>query len=66
MGDGSPAVWTECEWLASDSDIFIQLCNVQASVLWERKRAAQALCNGVVSVLEGSDLQVYSVDEPEP
>jgi hypothetical protein len=52
--------------LASDSDIVLQLCNVQASVLWERKRAVQALCNGVVSVLEASDLQAYSVDEPEP
>ncbi|CAG8902631.1 unnamed protein product [Penicillium nalgiovense] len=52
--------------LASDSDILLQLCNVQASVLSERKRAVQALCNGVVSVLEGSDLQAYSVDEPEP
>jgi hypothetical protein len=52
--------------LASDSDILLQLCNVQASVLWERKRAVQALCNGVVSALEASDLQAYSVDEPEP
>ncbi|CAG8139005.1 unnamed protein product [Penicillium nalgiovense] len=43
--------------LASDSDILLQLCNVQASVLWERKRAVQALCNGVVSALEASDLQ---------
>ncbi|CAG8906992.1 unnamed protein product [Penicillium nalgiovense] len=52
--------------LASDSDILLQLCNEQASVLWERKRAVQALCNGVVSALEASDLQVYSVDELEP
>ncbi|KAI1829283.1 hypothetical protein DTO027I6_9851 [Penicillium roqueforti] len=52
--------------LASDSDILLQLCNVQASVLWERKRAVQALRNGVVSALEVSDLQAYSVDEPEP
>ena len=52
--------------LASDSDILLQLCNEQASVLWERKRAVQALCNGVVSALEASDLQAYSVDEPEP
>jgi hypothetical protein len=52
--------------LASDSDILLQLCNVQASILWDRKRAVQALCNGVVSALEASDLQAYSVDEPEP
>ena len=52
--------------LARDSDILLQLCNEQASVLWERKRAVQALCNGVVSALEASDLQAYSVDEPEP
>jgi hypothetical protein len=52
--------------LASDSDILLELCNVQASVLWERKLAVQALCNGVVSALEASDLQAYSVDEPEP
>ncbi|CAG8142544.1 unnamed protein product [Penicillium nalgiovense] len=51
--------------LASDSDILLQLCNVQASVLWERKRAVQALCNGVVSALEASDLQAYSAEEPE-
>ncbi|CAG8113257.1 unnamed protein product [Penicillium nalgiovense] len=44
-------------WLASDSDIPLQLCNVQASVLWDPKRAVQALCNGVVSALEASDLQ---------
>ncbi|CAP87190.1 hypothetical protein PCH_Pc24g02820 [Penicillium rubens Wisconsin 54-1255] len=30
-----------------------------------RKRAVQALCNGVVSALEASDLQAYSVDELE-
>ncbi|CAG8085902.1 unnamed protein product [Penicillium nalgiovense] len=52
--------------LASDSDILLQLCNMQALVLWERKRAVQALCNGVVSAVEASDLQAYSVDEPEP
>ncbi|CAG8062969.1 unnamed protein product [Penicillium salamii] len=51
--------------LASDSDILLQLCNVQASVLWERKRAVQALCNGVVSALEASDLQACSAKEPE-
>jgi hypothetical protein len=54
------------DFLASDSDILLQLCNVQASVLWERKRAVQALCNGVVSAVEASDLQAYSVDEPKP
>jgi hypothetical protein len=52
------------EWLANDSDILLQLCNEQESVLWVRKRAVQALCNGVVSVLEANDLQAYSVDEP--
>jgi hypothetical protein len=52
--------------LASDSDIRLELCNVQASILCDRKRAVQALCNGVVSALEASGLQVYSVDEPEP
>jgi hypothetical protein len=51
--------------LASDSDTLLQLCNVQASVLWERKRAVQALCNGVVSALEASDLQASSAEEPE-
>ncbi|CAG8258350.1 unnamed protein product [Penicillium nalgiovense] len=51
--------------LASDSDILLQLCNVQASVLWERKRTVQALCNGVVSALEASDLQAYPAEEPE-
>ncbi|OQE07153.1 hypothetical protein PENFLA_c177G00910 [Penicillium flavigenum] len=53
------------ERLESDSDTLLQLCNVQASVLWDRKRAVQALCDGVVSALEASDLQAYSVDEPE-
>ncbi|OQE11988.1 hypothetical protein PENFLA_c066G00013 [Penicillium flavigenum] len=52
--------------LASDSDILLQLCNVQASILCDRKRAVQALCNGIVSALEASDLHAYSVDEPEP
>ncbi|KAI1828822.1 hypothetical protein DTO027I6_10248 [Penicillium roqueforti] len=45
------------ELLASDSNILLQLCNEQASVLWERKRAVQALCNDVVSALEASNLQ---------
>ncbi|KAI1829412.1 hypothetical protein DTO027I6_9627 [Penicillium roqueforti] len=53
------------EWLESDSDILLQLCNVQASILWDRKRAVQALCDRVVSALEASDLQAYSVGEPE-
>ncbi|CDM32594.1 hypothetical protein PROQFM164_S02g002745 [Penicillium roqueforti FM164] len=52
--------------LASDSDILLQLCNIQASVLSERKRAVQALCNDVVSAFKASDLQAYPVDEPEP
>ncbi|CAG8288367.1 unnamed protein product [Penicillium nalgiovense] len=51
--------------LQSDSDILLQLCNVQASILWDRKRAVQALCDGVASALEASDPQAYSVDEPE-
>ncbi|OGE48388.1 hypothetical protein PENARI_c029G08339, partial [Penicillium arizonense] len=33
------------EWLASDSDILLQLCEEQKLVLWDRKRAVQALCN---------------------
>ncbi|OQE65465.1 hypothetical protein PENNAL_c0205G07675 [Penicillium nalgiovense] len=53
------------EWLESDSDILLQLCNIQASILWDRKRAVRALCDGVASALEASDLQAYSVDEPE-
>ncbi|KAI1829247.1 hypothetical protein DTO027I6_9987 [Penicillium roqueforti] len=53
------------ERLESDSDILLQLCNVQASVLWDRKRAVQSLCDGVASALEASDLQAYSVDEPK-
>ncbi|CAG8012188.1 unnamed protein product [Penicillium nalgiovense] len=53
------------ERLESDSDILLQLCNVQASILSDRKRAVQSLCDGVASALEASDLQAYSVDEPE-
>lgn len=45
------------ERLAGDSDIFIQRCNEQTSVLWDRKRALHALCNGTVSALEAGDLQ---------
>jgi hypothetical protein len=53
------------ERLESDSDTLLQLCNVQASILWDGKRAVQALCDSVVSALEASDLQAYSVGEPE-
>ncbi|CAP87137.1 hypothetical protein PCH_Pc24g02290 [Penicillium rubens Wisconsin 54-1255] len=45
------------EWLESDSDILLQLCNEQALILWDRKRAVHALCNGVVSALQASDTQ---------
>ena len=50
------------EWLASDSDILLQLCEEQKLVLWDRKRAVQALCNGVVSALQASDAQACRVD----
>ena len=50
------------EWLASNSDILLQLCDEQAMVLWDRKRAIKALCNGVVSALQASDPQAYHVD----
>ncbi|CAG8089022.1 unnamed protein product [Penicillium nalgiovense] len=50
------------EWLASDSDILLQLCEEQELVLWDRKQAVQALCNGVVSALEATDPQAYHVD----
>jgi hypothetical protein len=40
------------EWLASDGDILLQLCDEQALILWDRKRAVQTLCNGVVSALQ--------------
>jgi hypothetical protein len=52
------------KWLASDSDIFLQLCDEQALIMWDRKRAVQALCNGVVSALQESDTQAYHVDGP--
>ena len=45
------------EWLASDSDILLQLCDEQALILWDQKRAVQALCNGVVSSLQASETQ---------
>ncbi|CAG8127645.1 unnamed protein product [Penicillium nalgiovense] len=50
------------EWLASNSDILLQLCKEQALVLGVRKRAIQAMCNGVVSALQASDPQAYHVD----
>ena len=50
------------EWLASDSIILLQLCNEQALILWNRKRAVQVLCNGVVSALQASDTQAYHFD----
>ncbi|KAJ5035199.1 hypothetical protein NUH16_005029 [Penicillium rubens] len=52
------------EWLSSDSEILLQLCNKQALILWDQKRAVQALCNGVVSALQASDTQAYHVDRP--
>ncbi|CAG8023217.1 unnamed protein product, partial [Penicillium salamii] len=52
------------EWLASDGDILLQLCDEQALILWDHKRAVQALCNGVVSSLQASDTQAYHVDGP--
>ncbi|KAI3097105.1 hypothetical protein CBS147333_9379 [Penicillium roqueforti] len=50
------------EWLASDSDILRQLCDEQALILWDRKQAVRALCNGVVSALQASDTQVCHAD----
>ena len=52
------------EWLASNSDILLQLCDGQALILWDRKRAVRALCNGVVSALHASDTQACHVDGP--
>ncbi len=52
------------EWLASDSEILLQLCGEQALILWDQKRAAQALCNGVISALQASNTQAYHVDRP--
>jgi hypothetical protein len=52
------------EWLVSDSDILLQLCNEQALILWDRKRAVRALCNGVVSALQASDTQAYYDERP--
>ncbi|CAG7979671.1 unnamed protein product [Penicillium salamii] len=50
------------EWLASDSDILLQLCDEQALILWDQKRAVQALCNGVVSSLQASETQACHAD----
>ena len=52
------------EWLANDSGILLQLCDEQASILWDQKPAVQVLCNGVVSSLQASDTQAYHVDGP--
>ncbi|CAI7661406.1 unnamed protein product [Penicillium palitans] len=46
------------EWLASDSDILLQLCDELALILWVQKGAVQALCNGVFSSLQASDTHV--------
>ncbi|CAG7989806.1 unnamed protein product [Penicillium salamii] len=50
------------EWLASDSNILQQLCDEQALILWDQKRAVQALCNGVVSSLQASETQACHAD----
>ncbi|CAG7937207.1 unnamed protein product [Penicillium salamii] len=52
------------EWLASDSNTLLQLCNEQTLILWDRKRASQVLCNGVVSALQASDTQAYHFNRP--
>ncbi|CAG7956450.1 unnamed protein product [Penicillium olsonii] len=52
------------EWIARDSEILLQLCDEQALILWDQKRAVQALCNGVFSSLQASDTQAYHVDGP--
>ncbi|CAG7970298.1 unnamed protein product [Penicillium salamii] len=52
------------EWLASNSEILLQLCDKQALILWDQKRAAQALCNGVISALQASNTQSYHFDRP--
>ena len=36
------------EWLASEGYDLLQLCNEQAGVLWDRKRAVQALCDVIL------------------
>ena len=52
------------ERLSIDSNNLLQLCDEQALILWDQKRAVQALCNGVVSALQASDTQAYHVDRP--
>jgi hypothetical protein len=52
------------EWLASDSDILLQVYNGQPSILFDTKRAIEALCDGVVSALQTSDTQVHHADRP--
>ncbi|CAG8944668.1 unnamed protein product [Penicillium salamii] len=52
------------EWLASDNYMLLQLCDKQALILWDRKRAAKALCNGVVSALQASNTEIYHADRP--
>ncbi|KAI2694708.1 hypothetical protein CBS147372_9624 [Penicillium roqueforti] len=52
------------KWLASDSDILLQVCDEQTLILWDRKRAVQALCNGVVSALQASDPKAFHVNGP--
>jgi hypothetical protein len=43
------------EGLASDSDTLLQLCQEKKLILWDQKRAVQALCNGVVSPFQASN-----------
>ncbi|CAG7938567.1 unnamed protein product [Penicillium salamii] len=50
------------EWLVSDGDILLQLCDEQALILSDPKRAVQALCNGVVSSLQASETQACHAD----
>ncbi|CAG7950267.1 unnamed protein product [Penicillium salamii] len=50
------------EWLASDSEILLQLCHEQKLILSDRKQTVRALCNGVVSALQSNNTQAYHVD----
>jgi hypothetical protein len=50
------------EWLASDNDILLQLCNEQGMVSCDRKLAVQALCSDVFPALQASDPQADHVD----
>lgn len=52
------------EWLASHSNMLLQLCDERALIVWDQKRAVQALCNGVFSSLQASGTQAYHVDGP--